>query len=81
MKSKANKQFKVGQKYSMRSACDHECIWTYTVISRTTSMVTLKDDRGNVIRCRISKKLSEFCGCECVKPLGSYSMAPILRAE
>lgn len=81
MKSTANKQFKVGQKYSMRSICDHECIWTYTVIKRTDMMVTLQDERGNVTNCRISKGLSAFCGCECVKPLGSYSMCPVLRAE
>lgn len=80
MKKQAIKKFEVGKQYSMRSACDQECVWTYTVISRTPFVITLQDDRGNVTKCRVSKGLTAFCGCECIKPLGSYSMAPILRA-
>jgi len=74
------KKFEAGKTYSMRSACDHECVWTYTVKSRTVSTVTLIDEKGKELRCRISKALSEMDGRETVKPLGSYSMNPLLRA-
>lgn len=81
------KKFKVGKKYSMRSACNHDCVWTYKVISRTDGTVVLqqlnKDGKptGDKARFRINKKLTEYLGAECVKPLGTYSMAPILIAE
>ena len=73
------KKFEVGMIYYMRSACDHECIWTYKVVARTDKTITLMDRRtGKILKCRVSKYSS---GSEEVKPLGSYSMAPILRAE
>ena len=31
------KRFEVGKRYEMRSACDHDCIWRYEVVDRTTS--------------------------------------------
>lgn len=73
-------KFEAGKSYSMRSACDHECVWTYTVKSRTASTVTLIDEKGKELKCRIIKALSEMDGRETVKPLGSYSMNPLLRA-
>lgn len=73
-------KFESGKAYSMRSACDHECIWTYTVKARTASTITLVDDSNKEIKCRIIKALSEMDNRECVRPLGNYSMAPILRA-
>lgn len=81
------KQFEKGKKYFMRSACDHDCVWTYKVLSRTACTVTLAQVMSNgktktdIITCRINKGLSEFCGAESVKPLGSYSMNPILSAN
>lgn len=72
-------KFESGKTYSMRSACDHECVWTYTVTARTASTITL-DDGSKEIKCRIIKALSEMDNRECVRPLGNYSMAPILRA-
>ena len=72
-------KFESGKTYSMRSACDHECIWTYTVTARTASTITLDDGRKE-IKVRIIKALSEMDNRECVRPLGNYSMAPILRA-
>ena len=47
------KQFEVGKTYEQRSICDHNCIWRFTVISRTAQTVTLKDERGDVKKCRI----------------------------
>lgn len=72
------KVFEVGKSYSMRSACDCECVWIYKVIKRTKSTITIKSNRGEVLRCRV--KVSDILGAECCQPLGSYSMSPILRA-
>lgn len=74
-------KFEIGKAYSMSSVCDHECVWTYTVTARTAATVTLTDDRGEVKKCRVNAKFSEYCGAETIFPLGRYSMAPILRAD
>lgn len=73
------KTFEIGQTYSMRSICDHNCVWTYTVTARTAQTVTITDGK-EVKRCRVSKKISEYRGAETVYPLGQYSMAPSLTA-
>lgn len=84
---KTKKVFEVGKRYTMRSACDHECKWTYEVISRTAGTIVLqqvnKDGEvyGEQARFRINNKLSEYRGAESVRPLGTYSMAPILSAD
>lgn len=74
------KTFEIGGTYSMRSACDHNCVWTYKVIARTAQMVTLSDG-VEIIKCRINKKISEWNKAETVFPLGRYSMAPVLSAD
>lgn len=74
-------KFKVGKRYGMNSPCDHDCWWYYTVVSRTASTVTLARDNGEVSRCRINKRDSEYLMAEAVRPLGSYSMCPILTAD
>ena len=74
------KKFEVGKKYSMRSICDHECIWTYTVIARTACTITLEDERGKTRKCRVSKAHTEYNKAETVFPLGQYSMCPALSA-
>ena len=73
-------KFETGKTYTMRSACDHECVWAYTVTARTAATITLADEAGKIIKCRIAKAISEMDNRECVRPLGAYSMAPILRA-
>lgn len=73
------KQFEIGKSYSMHSPCDHECVWTYTVINRTVQTITLTDGK-KTFKCRISKLLTEMNKCESVLPLGNYSMAPVLSA-
>jgi hypothetical protein len=64
--------FQIGKTYSTRSACDHNCIISIEVVKRTAKTVTTKS--GKTLR------VSEYGGVECVKPWGSYSMAPIVRA-
>lgn len=73
------RKFEVGKSYSMRSVCDHECVWTYVVTARTAATVTLSDGK-RTLSCRINRQLSEYRGAESVRPLGSYSLAPILSA-
>lgn len=73
------KKFEIGKEYSMRSICDHECIWTYTVIARTAQTITITDGKS-VQKCRVSKKVSEYRNAETIYPLGQYSMAPSLVA-
>lgn len=73
------KRFEIGKTYSTRSICDHECVWSYTVISRTEKTITVTDGRETK-RLRIIKDLSAYDNRETVRPLGSFSMCPLLRA-
>lgn len=72
--------FKIGDTYTMASPCDHDCKWTYTVVKRTASTVTITDGK-EVKTCRINKKYSEYRNAETIFPLGKYSMAPTLSAD
>jgi hypothetical protein len=74
------KTFEIGKTYTMRSACDHECVWSYTVTARTAQTITITDGK-EIKRCRISKQTSQFRNAESIRPLGEYSMAPILSAD
>lgn len=71
------KTFEVGKRYFMRSTCNYEVVWVYTVISRTKKFVTLQDDKGRVRRRGVYVYRNE----ECANPLGSFSMAPVLAAD
>ena len=74
-------KFETGKIYTMRSACDQDCVWCYEVMARTATTITIKDlMTGEVKRCKIIKALSEMDNREMLKPLGVYSMAPALRA-
>lgn len=74
-------KFEIGKTYNMRSPCDHNCVWSFTVTERTACTVTLKDNDTNKTRkCRISKLYTEWNDSETVLPLGNYSMAPSLHA-
>lgn len=65
--------FQAGKTYTTRSACDHNCIFSVKVISRTAK--TIKTDDGKTLR------IGQYEGAEFVKPMGSYSMAPTVRAS
>ena len=75
------KTFELGNWYSMRSACDHNCVWSYVVIKRTAKTITLMDEKGKTMTCRINAKYSAYRNAETVFPLGQYSMCPILSAD
>lgn len=73
------KKFEVGKTYTMKSAYDHNCTWTYTVTARTKKTITLNS--GNEVKtCKISKGLSEYYGAEAVSPLGTFAACPTLTA-
>lgn len=65
--------FQAGKTYTTRSACDHGCIISVVVASRTAK--TIKTDKGQTLRVGVHD------GVEFVRPWGSYSMAPIVRAS
>lgn len=73
----ATKPFQVGATYYAVSACDHTCVWTFTVTARTAKFLTLTDDAGKSVRVG----LRAWNGVESCSPLGTYSMAPVLTAE
>lgn len=80
------KRFEVGKQYTMFSPCDMGCTWEYEVIGRTAKTVLLKpiepdwlreENREKIKRVRIIVDGQE----EWARPLGKYSMCPILRAS
>ena len=73
------RKFEIGKEYSMRSICNQECVWTYTVIARTAQTITISNGK-EVKKCRVVKKISEYRNAETIYPLGHYSMAPSLVA-
>jgi hypothetical protein len=69
--------FQVGQTYSTRSACDHDCIISFSVVKRTAQTITVDLKNRGVKTLRVSA----YAGNEQVKPWGSYSMAPVVDAS
>jgi hypothetical protein len=69
-------QFEIGKTYTTRSACDHDCVISVTIEKRTAKTVTATV-RGESKTSRVA----EYDGAEFIKPWGSYSMAPIIRAK
>ena len=71
-----NSQFQVGRTYATRSICDHECIFSFVVLSRTAKTVTV-NVHGKTVR----RGLTLWNGVEQFSPFGRYSMAPIVGAD
>lgn len=69
-------RFTLGQELSESSICDHECIYTATVLKRTAKTVTIAV-RGKSKRCKIHNDQE---GDEFIFPFGQYSMAAIFSA-
>lgn len=74
-------KFEIGKTYETRSACNHECIFSFTITARTASTVTAVDKFGETKRYRISKKFSEYRNAETFLPFGNYSMCPMISAN
>jgi hypothetical protein len=45
-------QFQVGRTYSIRSICDYECIYSFTILSRTAKTVSVSV-YGTIVRRRV----------------------------
>ena len=72
--------FEVGKTYFCRSACDYDCIWLYKIERRTASSIYIRDTFTDaIVRRRIY--LDPIYGEECINPMGTYSMHPILNAR
>ena len=72
------RQFEIGQTYSCRSICDHECIFEFTVTKRTAKFVTLENRHGRIRRAGV--RVSEYDNAEMCYPMGNYSMCPVITA-
>lgn len=70
------KTFQTGRTYATPSICDSNCLVTVEVISRTPKTLQVKT-KGKAKTLRIGT----YDGEEFVKPWGSYSMCPIVRAS
>ena len=69
-------KFEAGKTYQTRSICDHDCIFSIEVISRTEKMLTYKDNGRRVRRSKIhSDGESEW-----IRP-DNYSMSAVYRAS
>jgi hypothetical protein len=69
--------FEIGKTYYAHSACDYDTIFAYTVIKRTAKFITI--DSGYDTR-RVGVRRNND-GIEICLPQGSFSMAPVLRAN
>lgn len=69
-------KFEVGQSYATRSACDHDCIFSFVIKARTAKTVTV-----DVHGCEVRRGLSAYDGVEQFKPFGTYSMAAVISAD
>jgi len=69
--------FQVGHTYYDRSACDHECVFEFTILSRTAKTVTITSRHDKAVK----RGLSVYDGVENFKPFGTYSMCTIVSAD
>ena len=78
------KKFVVGQQYSTRSICNHDCIMTWEIVKRTEKSVWVRSvyngkPEGEVSRKSISTRYDD-ADCELIYPAGRYSMCPVIDA-
>ena len=77
-------KFETGKTYFTRSACDHNCIFSYTVVRRTAKSVWLKED-GKHASEKVTRRTIKTGLCsdstEYVLPEGHYSMCPVISAD
>ena len=69
----SSQTFITGTTYNTRSICDHGCVFSLTVVSRTEKTVTWNNGK----RCKV--RIHD--GVETCLPMGSYSMAPMFRSD
>lgn len=69
-------QFKIGETYTTRSACDHDCVFAFEIIARTAKTVTFRY-HGDTKK----RGVKVYDGVEYCKPFGDYSMAAVISAD
>jgi hypothetical protein len=69
--------FQIGQSYSARSACDSDCIYTWTVTKRTAKFITVETKYNEVARVGVRV----WDGVERAEPFGRYSFSPVIVAD
>lgn len=67
--------FVVGKTYATRSIGDHDCIYSFEILARTTKTVTIKV-HGDTVR----RGVYVYNGVEQFKPHGTHSMCAIVSA-
>ena len=73
------KKFEVGKTYYTRSACNHDCVYSFKIMKRTEKSVTFTDAIGKQYRRKVCE--SHFGEREEIMyPYGHYSMAPCVGA-
>lgn len=70
-------KFEVGRTYATRSACNHDCIYQFTVVRRTAKFILIKGHHGDQVERR---GVCEYQGQEHCKPHGTHSMCPVISA-
>lgn len=70
-------KFETGKTYQTRFITDSDLRVKTTITKRTEKTVWFKTENGETG----SKRVSEYNGSEFILPFGSYSMAPMCRAE
>lgn len=71
-------KFEIGATYTTTSACDSNCVFAITVVSRTAKTIKTVDRHGEPRTYRVS--ISSWDNAERVS-MGSYSMAPGFSAR
>lgn len=71
-------KFEVGKTYATPSICDHNCIFSFTILGRTDKTVTI-EVHGKTVRRGLS--VSTYNNAEQFAPFGLYSMCAIINAN
>lgn len=74
------KTFEIGKTYQTRSIGDHDCIFSFEVLKRTSKTIAIKEN-GKISTKKVSIKIEGLDDIEICYPLGKYSMAPVIRAD
>jgi hypothetical protein len=69
-------KFEVGKTYQTRSICDHDCIYSFKVLSRTAKFLMI-EEHGETYR----RGVYLYDGVEHCKPHGTYSMCAVISAD
>lgn len=70
-------KFEIGKEYFTRSICNHDCIFTIKIVSRSPKTIVYEYD-GETRRSKLN--VDEVNGCEFIRP-DRYSMAPVFGAS